>query len=76
MKARKTARELATQQRQQDEHRHESMLNRSQEALETASTSEIEKEARELMTEQRQEKEHLQASMRDRAETELHSTNS
>jgi uncharacterized membrane protein YccC len=76
MKARKTARELVAQQRQQDKHQHESMLNRSQEALETVSTSEIEEEARELMTEQRQEEEHLQASMLGRAETEVHSTKS
>lgn len=74
MKARKTTRELATQQRQQDEHRQESMLNRSQEALETASISEIEQEARELMTEQHQKQKHLNDSMLGRAVTEVHST--
>jgi hypothetical protein len=76
MNAEETARELMAQQRQQEAHRQESMLNRSEEELETVSTSAIAEEARELMAEQRQQEEHLQESMLSRAEEEVHSPNS
>jgi hypothetical protein len=76
MNAKDSARELMTQKRQQEEHRQESMLNRSQEELATANNAEIEEEARELMAEQRQQEERLEETMLSRAEAEIHSPNS
>ncbi|OKH17633.1 hypothetical protein NIES593_22915 [Hydrococcus rivularis NIES-593] len=74
MNAKESARELMTQKRQQEEHLHETMLNRSQEELETANTAEIEEQARELMAQQRQQEEHVEESMLSRAEAEIHAS--
>jgi hypothetical protein len=71
MNTNESARELMTQQRHQQEHRQESMLNRSEEGLKTTENAEVEEEARELMAQQRQKEEHIQESMLERAEAEV-----
>ncbi|ARV60437.1 hypothetical protein BZZ01_18970 [Nostocales cyanobacterium HT-58-2] len=65
------ARELMTQQRQQDEHLHESMLNRAETAYPTQTEAMTEEEARELMTQQRHHEKHIHESMLNRAEAEV-----
>jgi hypothetical protein len=73
MDTKDTARDLLTQQRQQQEQRQESMLNRTHEELEQNENSTIDLEARERLTEQRQHQKHLEDSMLSRAEAESHS---
>lgn len=64
------AREAMVQQRQEEEHLHQSMLNRTTTEV-SASESEIQAEARELMVENCHEQEHLEQTMLNRAAAEV-----
>ncbi|MGB7441009.1 MAG: hypothetical protein WA919_08080 [Coleofasciculaceae cyanobacterium] len=66
-------RELLTEKRHHDQHRHETMLNRAEAELENSSEKNkpTQEQARELLTEQRQHEEDLQEKMLDRAEAEI-----
>ncbi|NMG18565.1 hypothetical protein [Brasilonema bromeliae] len=65
------ARELMVQQRLQDEHLHESMLNRAEAAHPSGTEGMTQEEARELMAQQRHHEKHLHESMLNRAEAEV-----
>lgn len=65
------AREAMARQRQEEERLRQSMLNRSEEILETPIDASIKEEARELMAERSQQEEQLQESMLIRAEAEV-----
>jgi flagellar hook-basal body complex protein FliE len=65
------ARELMVQQRQHDEHLHESMLNRAEAAHPGGTEALTQEEARELMAQQRYHEKHLHESMLNRAEAEV-----
>lgn len=65
------ARESVVQQRQQEEHRQESMRSRANEAMAAANPSVTESEARERMAKQRQQDEHLRNTMHQRAADRL-----
>ncbi len=65
------ARELMVQQRQHDEHLHESMLNRAEAAHPSGTDAMTQEEARELMAQQRHHEKHLHESMLNRAEAEV-----
>jgi hypothetical protein len=71
MATKDTARDLLTQQRQHEEQRQESMLNRTHEESKQNDNLTIELEARELLIEKRQHQKHLEDSMLSRAEAEL-----
>lgn len=64
------AREVMVQQRQEEEHLQQSMLNRTT-AEANASESDIQAEARELMAENRHDQEHLEQAMLNRAAAEV-----
>ncbi|WP_017318171.1 hypothetical protein [Mastigocladopsis repens] len=65
------ARELMVQQRLQDEHLHESMLNRAEAVHRSGTEAMTQEEARELMVQQRHHAKHLHESMLNRAEAEV-----
>lgn len=67
-----TARELLAQQRQQDELRHDAMLERSEEELHDATPSTVEEKARAAMANKLHDAEHLQEAMLERGEEEVH----
>jgi hypothetical protein len=73
MNSQEQARELMTQQRQEEEHLHESMLNRAETEVDNSSDTQAvtQEQARELMTQQRHREEHLHESLLSRAEAEL-----
>lgn len=67
------ARKNLTQQRQQDDRIHDTMLNRAEAELHTTSEAEAiaEARARETLTEQRQHEDHIKETMLHRSEEEL-----
>ncbi len=68
MNAQDRARELMTRDRQADDHRHDTLLERAEEGLERHSDGAIAEEARELLSEDRKHDAHLNDTMRERAE--------
>lgn len=74
MTTQEQARKAMAQHRQHEEHLNESMLRRSQEKIDRASSQELEEEARELMVEQRQHEEHLKENILSRSEEEIEGT--
>jgi hypothetical protein len=71
MSTEQEAREAMSQQRQQEEHLHQSMLNRSQAQIKTPIDSSTQEEARKLLVEQRQQEEQTHQSMLSRSEAEV-----
>lgn len=66
------ARELLAQQRQQDDLRHDAMLERSAEELHENAPSTVEEKARLAMANKLHEQEHVQDAMLERGEEEIH----
>lgn len=67
-----SARELLAQQRQQDELRHEAMLERSEEEIHDTASSSIDAKARAAMTNKLHQDEHIHEAMLERGEEEVH----
>jgi hypothetical protein len=66
------ARQRLTQQRQHEEHIQESILERAEEEVRSASTDNpTQEQAREHLTQQRHHADHLQETMLNRAEAEI-----
>lgn len=65
------ARQAMIQQRQDEEHLQQSMLNRTAAEVNVPADGNIQAEARELMVENRQDEEHLHESMLNRASAEV-----
>ncbi len=71
MSAEKQARERMVQQRLENQHIQETMLNRTEAETQAGGEYLIEEQAREQMTQQRLNKQHLDESMLTRAEAEV-----
>lgn len=70
MNPRERARERMTRDRLHEEHRHHTMLERSEEEFNNKQNTDD--DARKHLTENRHHQEHLHESMRERAEEEMH----
>lgn len=66
------ARERLTQQRQDDEHTHDTMLTRTDEALHESAGLAVEAKARQSMASQLRQADHAADTLRERSEEELH----
>jgi hypothetical protein len=66
------ARDRLTQQRQHDDHRQESLLERSDEELHDPSALTVDEKARLAMANQLHHQDHTQEAMLGRSEEELH----
>lgn len=75
MSTNEQARERLAQQRHQEEHLKETMLNRSEAEIQSADASNhtIDEQAREALTDERQHEAHLKETMLDRAQSEIQS---
>jgi hypothetical protein len=71
MSTQEEARKAAVEQRQHEEHLHQSMLSRAESALETPRSPQIQEEARERMVQERQHEEHVHQTMLSRASAEV-----
>lgn len=71
MSTQEEARKAAAKQRQDEKQLQQSMLTRSEEALEGDGHTNISEEARELMAEEHQHEKHLEQTMRERTFAEL-----
>lgn len=71
MSTEKQAREQMVQQRLENEHLQESMLNRAEAEVQQGDNAATEDLARQQMAQQRQEAEHIQEAMLTRTEAEI-----
>jgi flagellar hook-basal body complex protein FliE len=73
MSTEEQARELLTQQRHDDEHLRESMLDRAEAEVDNPNDADnlTQKQARELVAEQRHNDEHLKEAMLNRAKADI-----
>ena len=71
MSTEKQAREQMAQQRLENEHIQESMLNRAEAEVQQGDNAATEDLARQQMAQQRQEVEHIQEAMLTRTEAEI-----